>query len=107
MSPLCHTHSATGGNDHDESTLPYLQHNDEGQIPIMEVVWLNEWLQRSDYWMKTLANLPQQPTPELVGTPTETKGGGGLHQIAKISELKTDNPVEERICALRPEKFLK
>ena len=92
-------------SDHDGSTLPYQQGEDERRMPIMEVVWLEEWFRRSDYWVKTLSkDLHQQPTPELVGTPTEIKGGGGSHQfhrIAKISELKTDNAVEERICALR------
>ena len=64
-------------SDHDGSTLPYQQCEDERQRPIMEVVWLEEWFRRSDYWVKTLSrDLHQQPTPELVGTPTEIKGEG-------------------------------
>ena len=76
-STLPYSQSDEGSNDHDESTLPYLQHDGEGQLSIREVVWLDEWLQRSDYWMRTLKGLPQQTTQELVGTPTETKGGRG------------------------------
>ena len=69
-------------SDHDGSTLPYQQGEDEKRMPIMEVVWLEEWFRRTDYWAKTLSkDLHQQPTPELVGTPTEIKGGGGIPSI--------------------------
>ena len=57
--------------------------------------------------MKTLLkSLPQQPNQELVGTPTEIKGGlPEIPRIAKVSELKTDNTVEEKVPRVKSVVF--
>ena len=57
-------------SDHDGSILPYQQCEDEMRMPIIEVVWLEEWFGRSDYWVKALSKDCTSTTHPGVGRDT-------------------------------------